>query len=390
MVTVSESSDTGRPRDPLSSPRRSSRGRGDVHSTGFRQRRRSAEKARRRRLHRRRAVVLAALVLMAVVAYLGVSRIGVAGDGGGAEGDAPSSTTTPVATESVLVRVRANGETKVAMLLAPQTTPSMIVALPGDTLVRASSGFERLVTFLDAGSDAHVALEEAANGLEDLVGVKPASVASVEWADLVEALAKIDPARPEQEELAADQKGSADAVAAAFARLAKESVEGAGEDALNQLALGGAADSVRVALRALAEGAGVTGGIPGRVVEGLGFAYFEPDPVGLQAMLGGQAPESTISVEVQNGSGEVGAAQKVAEAIAPFGYTALPPKNAEGFPDVETTQIFAAPDVVGEADRLRTAVGRGTVVQQDTLPPGRIVIVVGKDLDAGALPGVGD
>ncbi|MHB0979709.1 MAG: LytR C-terminal domain-containing protein [Thermoleophilia bacterium] len=334
-------------------------------------------------------MALATLLLMAAVAYLGVSRIGEAGGGGG-EGDAPSTTTiTPVAAESVLVRVRANGETRVAMLLAPQTAPTMIVALPGDTLVRASSGFERLVTFLDADSDMDEALEEAANGLEDLVGVKPASVASVEWADVVKALAKIDAAGSPREELAADQKGSADAVATAFERLAKESAGGAGEEALNHLALEGAADSVRVALRALAGGAGVTGGIPGRVVEGLGFAYFEPDPAALQAMLGGQPPESTVSVEVQNGSGEVGAAQKVAEAIAPFGYTALPPKNAEGFPDVETTQIFAAPDVVGEADRLRTAVGLGTVVQQDTLPPGRIVIVVGKDLDADALPGVG-
>ncbi len=359
-----------------------------MHSSGFRQRRRSAEKARRRRLRRRRAVVLATLIIMAAVAYLGVSRIGGAG-GGGAEGDTPSSTTTPVAAESVLVRVRSNGETKVALLLSPQTTPTMIVALPGDTLVRASSGFDRLSTFLDADSDTDKAWEEAANGLEGVLGVKPASVASVEWADLVKALAKIEAGGSQPEELAADEKGSADVVAAAFVRLAKESAGGAGEEALNQSAVEGAADSVRMALRALAGGAGVTGGIPGRVVEGLGFAYFEPDPAGLRAMLGGQSPESAVSVEVQNGSGEVGAAQKVAEAIAPFGYTALPPKNAEGFPDVETTQIFAAPDVVGEADRLRTAVGRGTVVQQDTLPPGRIVIVVGKDLDTDALPGVG-
>jgi hypothetical protein len=93
-----------------------------------------------------------------------------------------------------------------------------------------------------------------------------------------------------------------------------------------------------------------------------------------------------VSVEVQNGSGVVGVAQKISDLIAPLGYTLLPPKNAEGFPDVAVTQLFAASDAVGQADRLRGLLGLGTVVEQDTLPPGMVIIVVGKDLDVDALP----
>ncbi len=148
----------------------------------------------------------------------------------------------------------------------------------------------------------------------------------------------------------------------------------------------GGEESARAALRSLDVRTALTSAIPGRPVEGSGFSYFEPDVPGLQTMLGGEAPESAVSVEVQNGSGVVGAAQKISEAIAPLGYTVLPPKNAEGFPDVQATQLLAAPDVLAEANRLRGLLGQGTVVQQDALPAGRVIIVVGKDLDVDALP----
>jgi hypothetical protein len=89
---------------------------------------------------------------------------------------------------------------------------------------------------------------------------------------------------------------------------------------------------------------------------------------------------------VQNGSGMVGIAEKVTDVIARMGYTMLPPKNAAGFPDVAATSIFAAPDALADAGRLRGVLKRGTVVKQETLPAGRIVVLVGKDLPAESLP----
>jgi len=159
-----------------------------------------------------------------------------------------------------------------------------------------------------------------------------------------------------------------------------------GDAALATLPVVGSEETARAALRAIDVRTALSSAIPGRPVEGVGFSYFEPDVPALQAMLGGEAAESAVSVEVQNGSGVVGAAQKISDTIAPLGYTVLPPKNAEGFPDVQSTQLFAAPDVLAEADRLRGLLGYGTVVQQDTLPAGRVIIVVGKDLDVDALP----
>ena len=109
-------------------------------------------------------------------------------------------------------------------------------------------------------------------------------------------------------------------------------------------------------LRALAAGPEVVAALPGKTVKGSDFVYYEPDAVALGRLLGATPPEKAISVEVQNGSGTVDIAQKVIEVIAPMGYTMLPAKNADGFPDVAATRIFAAPDALADADRLRERV----------------------------------
>lgn len=375
-----------RSRDPLAAPRRSRSGRMRTGGVDSRQHRRALERARVRRRRVQRTVVLFSLIALAAVAYLGVSRIRWGGDGSVAQ-----STTTVAAADgsAVLLRVMQGEETRVAVLMAPAAQPALLIGLPADVLIRASTGFDPLRTFLDAPQDEEAAFEEAAGGIEALLGVRPDARAQVLWTDLLKAASAIGAGATAPEELAPDDAKSATAVLTLLKALLGAAGTTEGDAALAAVPVAGGEESARAALRSLDVRTALTSAIPGRPVEGSGFSYFEPDVPGLQTMLGGEAPESAVSVEVQNGSGVVGAAQKISDAIAPLGYTVLPPKNAEGFPDVQATQLLAAPDVLAEANRLRGLLGQGTVVQQDALPAGHVIIVVGKDLDVDALPAPG-
>lgn len=369
--------------DALTPLRRSrSSGAGRSGSADSRQRRRSVERARRRRRRLQRVVVFFSLVALAAAAYLGVSRIPWSGD---AQPEVTTTTSGAAAGGPVLLQVTQDAETKAAVLIAPKAEPTLLIGFPGDVLIRASSGFEPLNVYLDAPEDEQAAFEEAAAGIEALLGTRPLARALVVWPDLLRAASAVDAGATAPEALGTDDESDAKAVVNLLKALVGVLGTAEGDAVVADLPMEGDREAALGALRALGTGAAVSGAVPGRLVEGLGFVYFEPDVAGLQTLLGGKAPESGISVEVQNGSGIVGIAQKISAIISPLGYTMLSPKNAEGFPNVEATQLFAAPDVLAEADRLRSLIGVGTVVRQETLPAARIIIVVGKDMDAGAL-----
>lgn len=348
-----------------------------LRSAGYRQRRRALERARRRRRRRRLAAFLAVAVLSGAGLYLGLGAREERADGGRSS---PITTGQPAAgpVEAGLVRVDDAGGERVVVLVAPKSTPPLVLALPSDTLIRASSGFARLGEVLEGDPAA------AAAGIEALTGARPAAVARVLWADLREAVAERSaeswPAR------LPDGRGEAGRVAARAVAALAAAQKG---KALDALPVEGESEALRTVLRQPAVGTGVVDVLPGRLVEGQGFTYYEPDLTEVEQMLGGAPPERTVSVEVQNGSGAVGIAQKVAKKLEPLGYTFLPPKNADAFPDVESTRIFAAADVLAEADRIRGLLGKGTVVKQESLPAHRIIVVVGKDLTLADLTGPG-
>lgn len=286
---------------------------------------------------------------------------------------------------SYVLRVSGSGgEVVVDAIIVTGTASTAVLGFPAVTLVEGVAGFEPLDELLKK-SDASAGLE----GLERLLGGRPVGVAEVTWAAVRSALASAGVAGDRPEDLGTAQPTAADTVAKALAVLAAASAGDSGRTALAGLAMTGAADAVKAALSGLSAGIDVAAALPGKMVKGNGFAYYEPDRVAIRRLLGETPPEQAISVEVQNGSGEVGIAEKVAKVIAPLGYTMLPARNADDFPDVEATRIFAAPDTVAEADRLRGVLKHGTVVRQESLPAGRILVVIGKDLPAASLPAPG-
>jgi len=119
--------------------------------------------------------------------------------------------------------------------------------------------------------------------------------------------------------------------------------------------------------------------LSGRLVEGVGFKYVEPDVEAAKAALAGRSAEVNVTLQVQNGSGVVGIAQEAGEVLAPLGYTMLPAGNSADFPDVERTRIQVAPDVADLGGRVRALLGVGAIEVDETLKPGYIIVVIGKD-----------
>ena len=348
---------------------------------GSRRSRHLAQRSRRRRRTRwvQVSAVLTAAVIAGIVIWFVLQR-----DESGSSDPAASSSTTVAAgsADAIVLRViGAGGIATADVVVAAATKPTTVLAFPAATLVEGAAGFEPLDELLRK-SDPSAGLDS----LERLVNTRPQGVAEVTWAALRTALASAGVAGDWPESLGTAQPKAAETAARAVAALAVASATTAGGKALDALPLAGAVAAARGSLRALAGGPEVVSALPGKMVEGDDFIYYEPDTAALRRLLGEASPEKSISVEVQNGSGTVDIAQKVIDVIAPLGYTMLPAKNADGFPDVGATLIYAAPNALADADRLRSVLKHGTVVKQETLPAGRIVVVVGKDLPAESLP----
>jgi hypothetical protein len=83
----------------------------------------------------------------------------------------------------------------------------------------------------------------------------------------------------------------------------------------------------------------------------------------------------------------VDVAQEAGELLEPQGYKLLPFRNSAGFPDVKRTLITVSPGAAAEGERVRMLLGVGTVVQDDALDSGLIVVVLGKDFSPPASAG---
>jgi hypothetical protein len=341
--------------------------------------RRSARRAARRRKRVARLslvagpVVVVILVIVALLVFLG-----------GPESTSGAETTTttvaagPIETGggSVLM-VEQGEEVPAVILLLPEQAGGFVLAIPGNTLLKTESGF-KTPTELHA-SDQEEALRIA---LAEDLGVDIGPVAWLQWSGLREALGEMGQAGslPAELETTGEDAGR---VAEAVVAVLGASQNGGEAAVWEQMEMAGDADGFRANAKLLSASisdAGPTVAVlPGKVVEGVGFEYFEPDLKQARALLGGESPGAEITMEVQNGSGVVGIAQQVGAMLEPLGYEILPFRNAEGFPDVTTTRILVAAGADSEAERVRAVLGVGRIEQDGSLEPGRIIVIVGKD-----------
>lgn len=308
---------------------------------------------------------LVTLVVLLTLIFLAVRLL--RGDGG-------DSGTQVGGGAPVLLSIRDGGSLKAVVLLDPAYHRPLVVGMPGSTLLEGPAGFAPLEQLL--GADDRSGLFAA---VASLLGVRPAAVADLIWSDVRRALTQAGDTAQRPQSLDGGVGGAETAAQAVAALAAAMTREKRKTVTAGMLADGEAGRLTLVALRGLGD-RGRPVKLPGLLVAGSGYTYYEPDVVGVQ-VLTGRKVEQTLTVEVQNGSGELGAAEAVIAALAPRGYRLLPPRNADGFPDVAQTEILTRDESWTEAERIQAVLGVGRLVRQNDLPAQRVVIVLGKDLD---------
>ncbi len=115
-----------------------------------------------------------------------------------------------------------------------------------------------------------------------------------------------------------------------------------------------------------------------RVAEGQ-FA-FVPDADRVLAEIRRRSPSyrSRYTVQVRNGSGQVGVGGAVAEQLAVLDVNLPPVVNAESF-DYPQTRIIAGSEALAVAEEVRAILGRGVVLDSPDLPAYSVVVIVGAD-----------
>ncbi len=316
-------------------------------------------------------VVVVILVIVALFVLLGGPE-----SSSGAETTSTTVAAGPTDGSSVLF-IGQEETVPAVVILLPKGKGGLALAMPGNTLLKTGGGFKTLAEL--HASNAEQKVKEA---LAQELGVELGAIASVQWSEVREALTRMGLAGLAPVELEATADDAAQA-AEAVAALVGASASGEGSATWDQMELTGDPEGFRAALELLVES---TAGaawekevLPGKIVEGVGFEYFEPDLEQARALLGGEDTGTAVTVEVQNGSGLVGVAEQAGGMLEPLGYKLLPFRNAEDFPDVKTTRIVSGPDASAAAERVREVLGVGRIEKDDSLEPGRVIVVVGKD-----------
>jgi hypothetical protein len=115
-----------------------------------------------------------------------------------------------------------------------------------------------------------------------------------------------------------------------------------------------------------------------RVAEGQ-FA-FVPDADRVLAEIRRRSPSyrSKYTVQVQNGTGQVGVGRAVAEQLAVLDVNLPPVVNAASF-DYPQTRILAGQNALQVAEEVRAILGRGVVLDSPDVPDDSVVVIVGAD-----------
>jgi hypothetical protein len=307
---------------------------------------------------------------------------GKAEDSGAAS---PETTTTlaaslPSTATSVLVAIEQDGAIPALVVLSRTADGGVALGMPGLTLVKTSD--EGFPTAGDLYS--HDKTEELVTGLDRDMGTDLKSAAGISWAGLLKSLGQAGSTQTWSASLDSDPAG---AVTAAGALLAMVGLAGSstGSGAWDQLDIGGDASGLRSFVKGVA--AGVTAGswaaavLPGEFKENLEAKWYEPDTAAAKALLKSGAASGTVDItlEIQNGSGALDAAQSAGALLESLGYKMLPFENADDFPNVEKTTIAAAPDALAAAAKVKEKLGVGMVRTDDSLASGHIRVIVGKD-----------
>lgn len=331
--------------------------------------------ARRRKLRRRLwlasgpVIVLIAVVVVLLVLFGGPDEGPVAGE----ESSTTTAATMAGSRAAVLLvteqdtlqaaivfgtRVFETGEATGAMLVVPAIT----LLLNGDRFATAAD-----IYAAEGGS-------QLAAVLAGQLGVTVTSTARVSWAALDDAFTSSGVSGPP---VALGEPAGAAALSEALRSVTSEDEEPRLAGLWEALDLDA---DFREVLRA--PGAGIrwsVAAVRGEIEQGDGFTYLEPNLSAARALLAASGDDGVITVELQNGSGNLGVVEAAAAQLQPLGFRLSTGGNSEDFPNAAQTRIVFSQGRASAAARIQALLGVGATSEDSSLKSDQIVVVLGKD-----------
>ena len=260
------------------------------------------------------------------------------------------------------------------VLIRGRDEGGLVAAMPGITLLKTAQGFKTLVELHAAGDGVSLA---AALAEELRVSLETTVVA--QWSELTEAIAT---SGAQMKVAAVDVSlGEAESVALSVLALLEVAAAENGDAVWEQLSLEGDVDQFRTDMRAASpslkdwEAVALTG----RVVQGDGFEYLEPELDTLRVLLAGPTEGEAITVEIQNGAGMVGVVEQATAGMEALGYALESSGNSADFPNAGKTRITVGIEAMEAGKRVQELLGAGVITEDLLLDPGTVVVVLGTD-----------
>ncbi len=107
--------------------------------------------------------------------------------------------------------------------------------------------------------------------------------------------------------------------------------------------------------------------------------YLEPVPSEVVALMTGSTQDSSITLEVRNGTEAAGVVEAAAAKLAPLRYTATLQPDPSGV-DFDTSQIRCGSEALAEGNRVRELLGKGTIIKDEYMEKRQIIVIIGRDL----------
>jgi len=119
--------------------------------------------------------------------------------------------------------------------------------------------------------------------------------------------------------------------------------------------------------------------LPVRVVGSGQSWYFEPVPDEIAEFFSSSAADSSISLEIHNGTSDTAVVEAVVNHLAPLHFDTTVKAEASGV-SFDVTQIRCGSEALEEGGRVRELLGKGTIIKDEYLEKQQIVVIIGKDL----------
>ncbi|MBN1632078.1 MAG: LytR C-terminal domain-containing protein [Thermoleophilia bacterium] len=336
--------------------------------------RRAVRGAVRRRKARTRLWLMAGPAVVVIAAVV-IVLVLLGGPDAESEILPTSTTVAPVPRGDVdLLVIEEEASARFLALIRSRDEGGLVVAMPGITLLKTAQGFKTL-TEMHAADDSE-ALKAA---LAAELGVSLETTVAVSGSELAEAMATAGV----QMKLAVLDVSleEAESVALSVLALLEAAVSENGDALWGGLALEGDADQFRTDMRAAAPSLKdwETAALTGRVVQGDGFEYLEPELETLRVLLAGPTEGAAITVKIQNGAGMVGVVEQANAELGALGYKLESAGNSSDFPNAGKTRITVGIDAAEAGRRVQELLGVGAITEDMLLDPGTVVVVLGTD-----------